>query len=142
MKKLLAILMCASLVFCASCGKKEEVKKENPVEKAVENLDKVMSENPAEVDESNISEAKKEVEALREQLQEKVGKVEEKDAEEFQNQQASVAIMQQGLDALEAAQAAGDEKAIEEAKQMIEMAKALWDLDPEQVQKEGVTIEP
>ena len=56
----------------------------------------------------------------------------EEDAEEFMNQQAAAAILQQGLDALEKAQASGDEKAIEEAKGLIEMAKSLWDFKQEE----------
>lgn len=134
MKKLLAILMCTALVFCASCGKKEveEKPQENPVEKAVENIDKIIAETPAEVDETNIADAKKEAEEIAKGLQEKVGKVAEEDAEEFMNQQAAAAILQQGLDALEKAQASGDEKAIEEAKGLIEMAKSLWDFKQEE----------
>ena len=134
MKKLLAILMCATLVFCASCGKKDEpeVMQENPVEKAVENIDKIVAETPENIDETNIADAKKEAEEITKGLQEKVGKVAEEDAEEFMNQQAAAAILQQGLDALEKAQAAGDEKAIEDAKNMIEMAKSLWDFKQEE----------
>ena len=134
MKKLLAILMCATLVFCASCGKKDEPEAavENPVEKAVENIDKIVAETPDNIDETNIADAKKEAEEITKGLQEKVGKVAEEDAEEFMNQQAAAAILQQGLDALEKAQASGDEKAIEDAKNMIEMAKSLWDFKQEE----------
>lgn len=136
MKKLLAILMCASLIFCTSCGKKdvtEEPKEtENKIEEAVKEIDKVMAEDPANIDASNIAEAKAQAAELEKSLQEKVGKVAEEDAEEFQNQQAAVAILQQGLDALEAAQKSGDEQAIEDAKNMIEMAKSLWDFQQEE----------
>ena len=40
--------------------------------------------------------------------------------------------MQQGLDALQTAQESGDAEAIENAKQMIEMAKSLWDYTGEE----------
>ena len=53
----------------------------------------------------------------------------------------SVAILQQGLDALEKAQESGDEEAIKEAQQLIEMSKALWDMEQGDVQTEGVEIE-
>lgn len=134
MKKILAILMCASLVLCASCGKKEEAEapKENKVETAVENIDKKIAENPAEVATEDINAAKESAKEIENQLKEKAGSVKEEDVEEYQNQQVSVAILQQGLDALEKAKAAGDEAAIQEAQQMIEMAKSLWDFKQEE----------
>lgn len=134
MKKILAILMCASLVLCVSCGKKEEAEapKENKVETAVENIDKKIAENPAEVATEDINAAKESAKEIENQLKEKAGTVKEEDVEEYQNQQVSVAILQQGLDALEKAKAAGDEAAIQEAQQMIEMAKSLWDFKQEE----------
>ena len=134
MKKILAILMCASLVFCAFCGKKDqpEVVQENKVENAVENIDKKIAENPAEVDENDISAARESAKEIEKQLKDKAGTVAEEDVEEYQNQQVSVAILQQGLDALEEAKKSGDEEAIKQAQQMIEMAKSLWDFKQEE----------
>ena len=142
MKKLLAILMCASLVLCASCGKKAEndaaqegkapeTVKENKVENAVENIDKKIAENPADVGAEDINAAKESAKEIEEELKEKAGTVKEEDVEQYQNQQVSVAILQQGLEALEKAKESGDEKAIEEAQQMIDMAKSLWDFEQE-----------
>lgn len=134
MKKILTVLMCASLVLCASCGKKDEpeVVQENKVESAVENIDKKIAENPADIASEDISDAQASAKELEEQLKEKAGNVKEEDIEEYQNQQVSVAILQQGLDALEAAQKSGDEEAVKQAQQMIEMAKSLWDFKQEQ----------
>ena len=134
MKKILAILMCASLIFCASCGKKDEpeVVQENKVENVTKDIDKKIAENPAEVDENDISAAKESAKEIEKQLKDKAGTVAEEDVEEYQNQQVSVAILQQGLDALEEAQKAGDEEAIKKAQQMIEMAKSLWDFKQEE----------
>ena len=133
MKKLFAILMCTSLIFCASCGKKEEVKQEeNLVEKAVEKIDKIIAEDSGNVPEDSIAKAKEEVKKIEEQLKGKVGNVPKDEAEDFQNQQVSVAIMQQALEALEKAQQAGDEEAIKEAQSMIEFAKSLWNYEEQE----------
>ncbi len=134
MKKIIAILMCALLVFCASCGKKDEPEKvqENKVENVTKDIDKKIAENPAEIDENDISAARESAKEIEQQLKEKAGTVAEEDVEEYQNQQVSVAILQQGLDALEAAKEAGDEEAIKQAQQMIEMAKSLWDFKKEE----------
>ena len=133
MKKLLAILMCTSLIFCASCGKQEEVKQEeNLVEKAVEKIDKIIAEDSGNVPEDSIAKAKEEVKKIEEQLKGKVGNVPKKEVEDFQNQQVSVAIMQQALEALEKAQQAGDEEAIKEAQSMIEFAKSLWNYEEQE----------
>ena len=133
MKKLLAILMCTSLIFCASCGKQEEVKQEeNLVEKAVEKIDKIIAEDSGNVPEDSIAKAKEEVKKIEEQLKGKVGNVPKDEAEDFQNQQVSVAIMQQALEALEKAQQAGDEEAIKEAQSMIEFAKSLWNYEEQE----------
>ena len=133
MKKLFAILMCTSLIVCASCGKKEEVKQEeNLVEKAVEKIDKIIAEDSGNVPEDSIAKAKEEVKKIEEQLKGKVGNVPKDEAEDFQNQQVSVAIMQQALEALEKAQQAGDEEAIKEAQSMIEFAKSLWNYEEQE----------
>ena len=134
MKRILAILMCLSLVFCASCGKKDEPEKvqENKVENVTKDIDKKIAEDPAEIDESDISAVRESAKEIEQQLKDKAGKVAEEDVEEYQNQQVSVAILQQGLDALEEAKKTGDEAAIKKAQQMIEMAKSLWDFKQEQ----------
>jgi len=126
--------MCASLILCASCGKKEvkEEVQENKVENITQEIDKKIAESPEKVDTEDIAAAKESAKELEQQLKEKAGKVAEEDVEEYQNQQVSVAILQQGLDALEEAKKSGDEEAIKQAQQMIEMSKSLWNYTGEE----------
>ena len=126
--------MCMMLVFCASCGKKdtnEEVPpqkvEENLVEEATDNINKKLAEDTMSVEQSDIDAAKASADKMEQDLKNQAGKVAEEDAEQYQNRQAAVAIMQQGLDALEKAKAEGDEEAIKNAQMQIQMAQSLWD---------------
>lgn len=138
MKRILAMLMCASLVFCASCGKKAEDTKapetvqENKIEDVTKDIDKKITESPEKVVTEDIETAKESAKEIENQLKDKAGTVEKEDVEEYQNQQVSVAILQQGLDALEKAQESGNQEEIEKAQQMIEMAKSLWEFKQEE----------
>lgn len=138
MKKILAVLMCASLVLCASCGKndegaaKPEAVQENKVEDVTKDIDKKIAESPDKIETDDIEEARESAKEIEQELKDKAGTVAEEDVEEYQNQQVSVAILQQGLDALEEAKKSGDEEAIKQAQQMIEMAKSLWNYTGEE----------
>ena len=130
--------MCASLVLCASCGKKDEgaakpeAAQENKVEDVTKEIDKKIAESPDKIETDDIEEARESAKKIEQELKDKAGTVAEEDVEEYQNQQVSVAILQQGLDALEEAKKSGDEEAIKQAQQMIEMAKSLWNYTGEE----------
>ncbi len=134
MKKISALLMCVMLVFCTSCGNKEKNEEvppqkveENLVEEATGDINKKIAEDPMSVEQSDIDAAKASADKMAEDLKNQAGKVAQEDVEQYQNRQAAVAIMQQGLEALEKAKAEGNEEAIKSAQMQIQMAESLWD---------------
>jgi len=139
MKRLFALLMCIMLVICASCGKKDdgvnnqtEIVEENNIKQITEDIDKKIEQDPASIEKSDIDAAKENADKIEQDLKNQAGKVAQEDVEQYQNRQAAVAILKQGLEALEKAQAEGDEAAIESAKMQIKMAQSLWDFKQEE----------
>lgn len=139
MKRIFALLMCIMLVICASCGKKDdgvnnqtEIVEENNIKQITEDIDKKIEQDPASIEKSDIDAAKENADKIEQDLKNQAGKVAQEDVEQYQNRQAAVAILKQGLEALEKAQAEGDEAAIESAKMQIKMAQSLWDFKQEE----------
>lgn len=151
-KKLLCGTIALLIVFSAcSCGKKtekvddgkqvtseEKGEVKNTEVKLPDNEVKAVAEIAEQVTVENtekIPEIEENVDKLKKEVEDNAEKLKEENSSVYENRQVAVAIMEQSVADMKAAEEANDAEKMKEAANMFKMAQAMWDYDDSKEEK-------